>query len=980
MSDLRVVNPIVVEDELKRMELWKLNADEAPQYFAELMSNVYGGRVKMMHPSNPVAFALSSMALANAFTIQEHVLMLRKTFAKLANNEEDLYRHMSNEDYKDVFSKPAKASVSFNVHINDFMSRAYVDPESKDKIVVIPRYSSIRVGDYNFTTFSPVMIRVTESGIVDVRYLNNLTDDLFPLTTDYIPFETISLNQQENYINFNLDLPEIMVTSNEMMIQKGKNNRNSFSFDAKRQFYFAKAWYQDSVTSEWVEMNTTHTEDIWDIKVPTCVFKLDRLNSSLNCYVPPTYVNNGTIGGKIKIVIYTTMGPMNVNFSDFKLNDFSLNYLKIFPSLETGPMVDPLSTIAVRNYIQGKVVGGRDGVDFDTLKEIVINNSLVPNIPITDNQLDYNLKDQDLVPVKDYDVVTGRSYLIKSKIPSSVSKYEIARAQLDLIEFKTSFDELRNNKNSVVEIDKHILVLPSGTLFDVSATNGVSIVSKDKYKAIKDLSGQKLAVEVNTNNYMSLYYNYVFDDVDGFVELRPYEVNYPKVLSSNFKDYNRSTLVSINSRSVVVSKTKEGYRIDVLVEHKTFNELYNIADVLPVLVYESSSGFRYYLEGKLYADTEQGKIVSFYIESDSYIDRYNMLHVNNFKDVTGRVLRTYFNIEQDLNIIYCTPKVPPKYKASSIDEMLYGSYLSGKVVGITREVHRIEFAKYMKYLYRRVHTSTGKDLYKTHEKDVYETYQDTVFNNKNEIIHRPGDFVLDDKGKKIVKWEKGTVCLDDDGNPVPIAKEDLARFLNLLLIDYKFSLDTTNLTKGYLQDVRLHLDTIVDNNLRLQQKDLLEVTDSFMTVPNGLTDILVKYNDKRGYIKPNQTFDIDLYVSERVFNDSDTKRSIELAIKETLDQYLTGNKILKRVVLEDLLLDRVSASVSNLSLIRMTELNADHLEILDDNGEVSISKKLTIIPTGYKVVDDVNFNYYKVNDQGVERRDFINHDNLETRI
>lgn len=959
MSNITPVNPIVIEDELSRMALFKHNPSGMVNNYLNMVENIYEGRVKILEPNNPISMVLEINAVGTVFGIQEHLIYLRKLYPALANTEDDLDRHMSDRDHVNRYSSPAWGKVTFNIMLNDFLSKAKVDPYNKDKYVVIPRYTNVSIGDYVFTLPASVIVRVTESGIPDVRYDGDVIDDLFPIRTNYIKFYQLAYNQKETYLTFELDLPEIDVSPSTVMLKRGTIVKGDINFKEDRKFFYAKAFYIDQFTGEWIEMKTTHTEDVWDINEPTCILKVDALNSKVSYYIPPLYINQFDMGDKVKIVLYTTRGSIDVNFNDYRVDEFELNYNDVFPDIEVGNEPSPLKNINIQPYMLGKVVGGKNGKNFRELKQDVINNNLVPNLPITDNQIETTLRGTELEPIKNHDVVTGREFLIKVKIPSSVSKYEIARASLDLIEFKTSFEDLCKDTNSIIPIDKNILVIPRGTMFKVGGVDGVKALTPSEKKDLESLSGQRLTVAVNNNNYMALYYHYVLDDIDEHTELRAYDVDHPKVIRSNFKNYNNTTLVSVNSRSLVVTRTDKGYRLDVLIEHQKFNDMYDVTNVLPVLMYESDSGFRYYLEGKLSNNTVQGKIVSFYLETDCYIDRQNRIHINNFKDTNGNILRMYFDIEQDLSILYCTDAMPSKYQATAMDEYLHGSFLAGRYGVITHEIHTIEFALNHVGLYRRVHTSTGLDQYQTYTNDVYMTYTSTVFDKNNKVIHKPGDFVLDDKGNKIITFKAGEVKLDDKGEPIRIGRKDLARFLNLLLIDYKFTLDNTRLTREYMNDVKLHLETIIHNNVRRNREDLLEITESFMTVPNGLTDIMVRYDGKTGYIKPNQAFRFEVNVSDRVANDDATRKQLELAVKDILDKYLTGRKILKRNDIESRIREHLGDVVSGISLISLTELNANYIEILNDNGEVSINKRLTITPTGYRVIDDVSFDYIR---------------------
>lgn len=956
MAIINAINPIDINKELNRLELFKDHPSAMVEIGLNLQADITNGRVTMIDPNTPPAYIISNMALFTSFHIQQHLIGLKSLYPKLANNEKDLYKHMSDYDYVGVYSTPSFADVSFNVPINEFGTKAYLDPTNGDRVMIIPRYTSVTIDNYCYTLPASIIIRITESGIPDVRFDKNVTDDLFPLSTDFIVFREIRLNQSEAYLNFTVRLPEVSVRSSEIMIKRGGTVRSSIDYDKTRKFYYVKAFRIDVNTGKWIPMLTTHTEDVYDINEPTCIVNVNRKTGSIDYYVPPIYVNNKLIEDKVKLVVYTSRGEINVNFSDYLIDDFELKYNEIFPSEETNEFTRPLKMIGVKTYIEGTVIGGTNGKTFSQLKYDVINNNLRPHLPITNVNISNLLRNTGLEPVKNYDVVTSRESLVKLKIPSSVSRYKVSKASLDLIELKTSIKELTTNKNGVISIDKDKTIIPRGTIFEVVRGSGLKILTKEDHKRLTSLSGQRLAIEVNNKDYMSSYYHYILDDVDGTTEFRAYDLQKPKVNSTSFVDYNNTTMLSVNTLSSMITKINSGYRIDILVTDRTFNERYDINNVVPVLAI-LDSGNRFFLEGKLYSNTVQGKVFSFYIETQGYIDRRNRLLVDNFKDVNGSKLRIGVDIEADLELLWCTNSTPVTFVSSNMDKLLRNTYMANTLSVITRERHSVSFAKHMKYLYTRLYTSTGKGEYRTYQTDVYDRYKTTVFGPDNKVKHKPGDYVLDEDGNKVIKFKQGDVVFDGNNEPVIIGNEDLARYFNLLLLDYKFTLANSELTEEYKGDIDTYIDTILLRNMEDINKQLLEATEAYATVPNGLIDVNVFYNGKVGYIKPNQKFKLDVYVSYKISKDEEVKKYIRLAITEILDKYLSGRRILKRDDIEQLIRNKLSEFINSVALVGMTELNANYIEVLNDNGEVSIAKNLIVTPDGYDVVDAVDVNF-----------------------
>lgn len=965
MSDMKPINPIKIDDKLKEMELFKYHPSAMVELSLNTLSDILDGRVSILEPSNPISYNLEWGSLATAFAIQEYVNNTRTLYAKMANDEKALYKHMSDKDYLGLFSRPAFAQVSFSILYNDFATKAYVDPKTKDRILTIPRNTVVNIENFTFSLPTPIEIRRTEAGIVDVRYNNDFNDDVFPLETDYIDFNVITLTNQsvspevntmETYLQFTVRLPEVKLETKEIIVEKKKLHKSTFDFSPTRLFYFAKAYHsRDGVN--WEEIEVTHAEDVWDIYKPTVVIKVFKESKQIEYYIPPNYINDGSIGNRVRLVVYTTKGPINVNFGDFKLKDFTMEYNSVFPEVELSKTTTALKVVSISPYIMQKVIGGRGEKSFAQAKRDVINNNLNTTIPITDVQIEGKLADSGFDPVRNYDVVTGREYLVKTRIPTSISRYKISRMSLDLIEFTTSMPELKGDLNGVVIPKRDIAVLPQGTIFESDKFSGIRILTKGERAQLESLSGQKLATEVNLKKYLSLYYHYVLDVSGEVTQLRAYEINDPFVVSRNFKDYNNTTRIGVNTITSNISKIDTGYKLDFLTGLKIFDEQYGLDNITPYIVYMTPSGHRYFLEGKLYLATKDAPVYTFYIDTDGYVDDKDRIHVHNFKDANGDYITIDISLEEELLLLYTTDTIPGGFETKDMDRIIYGSYLAVNRAVVTMEAHKIQFGKRLKTLFSRVHTSTGVDEYLKHEEIVYKKYDKTIFNNKNEIIHRPGEFVLDDEGNKIIEYDIGDVVLDENGDPTLVPTKDLTRYLNVLLMDYKIAISNGLLVEEYKKDVRLTLTTLITDNMVELQKEFNDKTDVFLTVPNGLAQININYDGKTGYIDPAQSFIFDIYVNKRVYDDNETRKVIESTITETLDNNLTGNTILKRTVIASEILSRIDDFVDTIEVKLFTEVNAEYIELIGDNAEISIKKRLIVTPDGYDVRDDIRFNF-----------------------
>ena len=287
MSNITPTMNLNIADELQNLSLYKYHPNGILNISLNRLQDMLSGKVEVTDPSNPFTYLLETNCLNTAFAVQEYTLLTRKLYPRLANNEEDLYLHMSDKDYLGRFSEPAYANVLFNILFNDFTSKATYDPIQKEYVLKLPRHLRVNVDKYIFTLPSAVIIRLTENGVIDVKFENQDFNNIFPVNTNYINFNIFKVNQEETYLTFQLKIPEVDIESVEIPIEKHKLFKNTITYNPSRKFYYFRAFYFDK--GRWNEMLVTHTDQVYDINTPTCIVKVLSNENSVSYYIPPVY-------------------------------------------------------------------------------------------------------------------------------------------------------------------------------------------------------------------------------------------------------------------------------------------------------------------------------------------------------------------------------------------------------------------------------------------------------------------------------------------------------------------------------------------------------------------------------------------------------------------------------------------------------------------------------------------------------------------
>lgn len=944
-----------IEKELDKLSLYKYHPNGILNVSLNRLQDMLSGKVEISDPSNPFTYLLETSCLNTAYAIQEYTLLTRKLYPRLANSEDDLYLHMSDKDYLGRFSEPAKASVQFNILFNDFKNKATYDPVQKEHVLKLPRHLKLTVDKYIFTLMSAIVIRLTENDVIDVKFENQDFNNIFPVETNFINFNLYKVNQEETYLNFNLTLPEVDIETVELPIEKSKLFKNTVTFNPSRQFYYFRAFYLEE--GNWKEMVVTHTDQVYDIYTPTCVIKVLENTNSLEYYIPPVYINTGKIGSKVKFVMYTTNGAINVNFKDYRVSDFSVEYNSVFPEIELDSFTEPLQLISKVIFIQDEVIDGKGNLSFLELKQNVINNSIGDRkLPITNKQIEFLSSQNNFKLIKDVDVVTNRLFLLEATIPNANTRYPITKFNLDIIEYKTTISDLRLNKNQIFAINNNVTIIPEHTLFELTE-DGIRLLDKVEYTQLKSLSGINLTTEVNDKRYISTFYHYILDTSGNKTELRPYDISQPTIEQINFKEFNPTARVGVNTTNTVISKTQNGFVIDLLANLKKYSDTISEINVTPYIVYRDNESSKFYLEGRLFTTINNNPVYRFELQSDYYIDANNNIRVANFRDNNNILSSIHIGLESELEIMYVTNAVPLNFVATDLDTYLYNSYLAVGRGVVTLESMKVRFGYFLEMLYSQVHTSTGTYEYELHTQDVPLVYKSTVYNPDNTVKHVVNEAVLDAEGQPVYEFRAGDIKLDERGNPITVGTLELMRYINLLFIDYKATISDKKIIKDYREYLKTYLTEKVVDNATVIQAELLENTKAFVVVPKNVGYVKVKTPTKTTYISSMQNFRVNVYVSQRVYTDNVTRDSIVYTVISEIDQYLYNNKMLSKTELLNILYEKMREFVHTVSLDNFTELDEEYIQVLDENARISLNKLLVDETGSYNLVDDVTVNF-----------------------
>lgn len=962
-----------VNNLLLNISRFKYNPAGIQQAILEHLQEIQNGTVNIVDPTNPFVFCLESSAVNTAAFMVENEVNTRRQYPAVAQTQDDVYIHMSDVDFVDRFAVPAKTKFTIVVSKQELADRMVYDISTNSKKLIIPRNTFFTVNDIVFSMQYPVEIREQAHGGIQIVYNTDQMSPLMSLTTNRIKWD-IKKNYTDNeeWIYLEVDAIQARVETFEEEITAALGFTRTYPFND--QFYYARVWNKSNATGGiWVEINTTHTEQVYDIETPTAVLKV--IDNNLSITIPRVYLTTNKISGSIRVDIYETKGAMNLVLDNYTQSAFSADWYAI-DDTDLSVFSSPLSAIrTLFAYSAETINGGRSALTFTELRNRVINNSVGPQqLPITNVQLETSLSNNGYTLVKDIDVVTNRIFLASRPMPTPFDEKLITAGNSSI---ETYIDSMSNlGMHPFIRSNDTRLTIPSNMLF-INDNGIVRLMPSQDRVNLLELSNENLVKAVNSKRYLYNPFHYVMDAASNEFELRCYYLDNPKVKSMNFIDQNDSTGLQMNTEQYDIIREENGYRLAVKVKRNTAVEAIDISQFNAQLSFVPLNGVRCSVNGTSRFSSTGELIYDFFLETNYDIESNNKIKFTNFNyfDSDERVVLS--DLIQNFDIVYSINQpLDNTWLRTDIDNFINFVTVSPLSIGINHEVLNIEFGQALKNLWRRSRSVLQAGANKTHQLDVPVVYEEDIYRIdpatgskfsinpdtggiQYDILYRKGEIALGENGEVVYKYRAGDIMLDENGNAIPENPSSIFRQIDLFFIDGVYLLANDSSSTTYRKQM---VDTVVNwvvNELGDLNSRTLEQTSIYYYPKTnlGAIKVLVDHSQIMN-IDANQTFSVQLYVSKAVYNNSELRKYLSNATIKTLDNIMSLNVISNSKIISELKSvygnDVISVAVQGLGGINSIET----ISILNDGDKCSIGKKLQALPNNQRIViEDVNINF-----------------------
>lgn len=939
---------------------------------AQLEARV-GGERGVVDPTNPFVHLMETSCMNAAAAMVKAETGLRRIYPQMAVNDAEVYNHMADADYIGRFATPALGKFRLMLSRDEVFQRAVPTGVGSIRKLTIPRNTSFSVAESIFTMQYPIDIRIMAHGGLQVVYDTSEESPLEILSSNVVDWAPLNLDGK---VYLSLDIPayQFRITRTLAKINRMTTFRQSVAL--KEDFYHARVHYSD-VNGNWIEMTTTHSDQVFDPFHPTALLRVE--GRKLSVEIPTVYLTQGLVANELRIDVYTTQGAIEIPFlTEYVPNSFVLRW-EDWSADNMSQFSSPLSVFTEMSvFAIENVSGGSSAITFAQLRDRVITSALgSPDLPITNAQITDRLQRRGYSMVTDVDRITNRQFLATRLLPTPADGTLVSGSGSTMQTLQSSMQELVEHTYCVTDNGERITLLPSA-LYDYN-DGLISIVPETTINLLNSLPVDVRARRLNESQYLFSPFHYVLDIANDRFDLRPYYMDDPKIASKSFIGENDTAGIAVSVASYEVQRIEQGYMVVLVTKSGDGWKALPDTEVFCQLAFKPAGEIDLaYQNGSLGGVTEDGeRIYTFFLGTEFDIDENHNLLLNTFQmyDNGARphavALNTAFQV-----FFACAEQGTQGLQPSAIDNLIGHELLPADVTGLTHEELNVSLGHALVGLWSSGRSVVGSEDYARYSADVPWLYERDVYDRDAfgaikierdpdtdaliyQILHRAGDPILDQHGAPTFKYRVGDIQVDPDGAPIAISSRKMVRQSDLYMLDGVYWWVTDESTSVYRDSLPKTVVNWLETDIAAVQEFLLEQTtlSFYSQCTLGAVKAIVG-EEKPVYIDAAQSFKVEFSVSGPVFRDGALRTALERMTMRVIDATLQ-----KSVVTLNEIIARITAEAgSDVIAVKVTGLGGEMaypvITLVDDAARLSIKRKAIDKADGTITVrDDVEISF-----------------------
>lgn len=924
--------------------------------------------------SLPFVYLMECGSIETAANISEIEALMRRLYARQAITQDELYLHMSDDDYLGRFAIPSSTPWMLILDYDEIIAKAVPFGDQGLKRLVIPRLTQFSAGGLPFTMQYPIQMTVMRHGGVTVEYVLDKESPIQALTTNIVEWDMMISkvdNQRRRLMAMTIPVYQFQVRTYSDVLNPEDLFQTEYTFD--NQFYYARAYISRDNEQTWEEIKTTHSDLTYDPMELTMVFKV--VNNSLKVSIPTVYVTTGLAEGSIRVDIYTTLGPLDRDMGSVQDTDFKVQFNSIDDDKTFTAPLDTLTTC--QPLARQRVTGGASAMAFDKLREQVINNTLGPmQVPITNVQLSAQLDRRGYALVTNVDNITNLEYLASRRLSTPQALDVVSGAGVAMSQITFNMDSISGSQH-VSDNGLRQTLLPS--MLYAFNQGKVTPLTDAAIERLDGMTAEQRAREMNNSRYVYSPFHNVLDASNNNFDMRPYYLDNPVITQKLFVGENDTANLQVAIKEYDVYRTPKGYGIRIKLESgEQFRKLEDNQIVVQIGYQPDGENRWASVNGVQTGIQDQERIFEFNIESNFDLNQAGELRTTNMS-MFSTVQNDYFvKLLADLDVTVCVVNsITPGYQPNDLDEMVQVHLLPAQFMTVTRERLKVTFGYDLTRLWRRSRPVLSSESYKKYDHNVPAYYTTTVYEtdaNGNiiieikpdgtldyKVLHRVGDPVLDVNGNPVFDHRAGDPIIDADGNPILLEPRKLLYETTLFMVDGLFYYANERDAANYAKEIPMEIVTWIQNDIAALDSRLLSEAELYLypTTTYGETVASIR-EGQQVTIPVDQAFSLSFYLSRSGYTNPTIRPSLIDNAKSIVNEHLQRSTI----SMSDIIAKLKETSGEDVMAIEATGLGGTNnftiLTVEDDAVRLAVRKKLVVLPNQELTVeDDVVFNWYR---------------------
>ena len=956
------------------IEISLLNPSLLQRRVHEGAESILQGEYNVVNATNPYAYLVEVNCATAAAVATNHGDLITLIYPQHANDQETLYRFMSDRAYVGRFATPSSAPFRMAIRKEEILARAVQVGTSKVKKLVIPRNTRVKVAGVDFGFQYPIEIRILPHGGLQIVYNVDKLSPLETLTSNVVDWKLVDSPAGEFVIidvvlqQFTLDHRTEVLNSATGFVKR---------YDFVDNYYHCRVFHSYDAVN-WVEMQTTHSQQVYNPTKVTAALRV--VNNQLRVEIPQIYFSTGLVRSNLRVDIYTTKGPLSMALEGLPLHEFVTSWYD-YDNDDNGIYTAPLSLIAEFTvFSEGGTSGGTAEIDFETFRDRVVSNGQTTGDEISPAQLEVALGKKGYGVVKNIDQITDRIYLATRSLPNPQKNQIVSGANCCINLLNSKIEDLVLH-DTVVDNTGRVTLLPS-TLYKFS-DGVVQLCSNQERRSLLGYVNSNpdlLANTVNQNDYIYSPFHYVLDMTQEFFACRGYYLEASKIDGRRFIAENETAEVEIASGAYDLRRTEYGWDLFVVTRSgKSYQDLKDNQVFCQMAIQPVGESSLAYLNGELVAMQEKERVWRFQIETNYDVDHLHSLSLTNFRMFGNSPSTVAVKLGVDFEIFHIVSPdaVPATFEKSSTDALIGDEILPPGVVAVVHERLTVHLGSELKNLWSNARTVVTEEDYVRYQENVPAYWEENEYERdaatgainwtvkadgtlEAKLLHAKGDPVVLDDGTPVWKYQVGEVKLVD-GKPVLKDPRGLARHVELFFLEGSLYFATDGADLEYRNSLAGNVVEFLEKDIAKFSRSALERTELFYYPPRtlGQTKAIVR-DGVVDWIPSSLSFNLRFYLGATQYNNMALRDPQAATAKRVIANALTRSEFsLSQVndeIREALGSDRVPIDIEPLG----AKKDLTTFTLYDDSSRCGVRHRLKVLADNtLQLEDDITIEWVR---------------------